>query len=552
MKGVVVCPQPRAADVGAAILAKGGNAFDAAVATAFSQMVNDPFMCGIGGMGTLHYYENRGQTTFSGLPGDQKRGLSPISGSGMVDFYNRAGSKVRPDMWQHDLKGRTEISGYSLFDDYRSEIGYTSIMTPGTPAGFGLFHERHCSLPWAELLAPAIAQAEEGIVVTPHLAGVWTRYRQPGIPDGYTRLTKTAECARVYLHPEDRFYEVGEVMRLPDYARTLERIARGGWREFHHGALGDEIAADLEANGAYVTRADIANFEPELGAPLEGSYRGYVVRSNPPPGSGATLIEMLQILEHFELGRLDHSSARHLDLVARAMAAAHVDRNEYLGDPRFADVPAAMLISKERAAYWAEKIERGEFPGDDKQAPPSCTTHLCAMDSHGNAVTLTHTLGTASGVVTPGLGFNYNNSMKLFDPIPGRKNSIAPGKARTTGMVPTMLLKDGKPVLIAGAPGGSVIISATLQAILNVIDFGMSPVEAVTVPRIHCEGKGIQVEATVQGAVVAKLRAIGHKVVHSPHSFEPMMSRAHVISTLGGRMRGGADPRGGAGVGYAW
>ena len=174
------------------------------------------------------------------------------------------------------------------------------------------------------------------------------------------------------------------------------------------------------------------------------------------------------------------------------------------------------------------------------------------MDSQGNAVTLTHTLGTASGVVTPGLGFNYNNSMKLFDPIPGRKNSMAPGKARTTGMVPTMLLKDGKPVLIAGAPGGSVIISATLQAILNVIDFGMSPVEAVTVPRIHCEGRGIQAEATIQGAVVAELRAMGHKVVHSPHSFEPIMSRAHVISTLGGKMRGGADPRGGAGVGYAW
>src|SRR4030095_6010834 len=187
-----------------------------------------------------------------------------------------------------------------------------------------------------------------------------------------------------------------------------------------------------------------------------GSYRGYTVRSNPPPGSGATLIQMLQILEHFDLGKLDHSSARHIDLVARAMAAAHVDRNEHLGDPRFADVPTAMLISRERAAYWVERIKRGEFLGDDRQAPPSCTTHLCAMDRHGNAVTLTHTLGTASGVVTPGPGFNS-------------KNSIPPGKARTTGMVPTMLLKDGRPVLVAGAPGGSVIISATLQAILNVI-----------------------------------------------------------------------------------
>src|SRR5690349_5525689 len=189
-------------------------------------------------------------------------------------------------------------------------------------------------------------------------------------------------------------------MSLRAYARTLERIARGGWREFHQREFGDEIAADLQANGAYVTREDIAEFQPEFCAPLEGSYRGYMVRSNPPPGSGATLIQMLQILEHFDLAKLDHSSARHLDLVARAMAAAHVDRNEYLGDPRFADVPTAMLISKERAAYWAQKIERGEFLGDESQAPPSCTTHLCAMDHHGNAVTLTHTLGTASGVVT--------------------------------------------------------------------------------------------------------------------------------------------------------
>jgi gamma-glutamyltranspeptidase/glutathione hydrolase len=534
MKGVVVCPQPRAADVGAAILGKGGNAFDAAVAAAFAQMVNDPFMCGIGGMGTLHYYRaDTGQ-------------------SGMVDFYNRAGAKVRPDMWQHDCKGRTPISGYSLFDDYRSEIGYTSIMTPGTPAGFGTFHERHCSMPWADLLAPAIEQARAGIVVSPHTANVWLSYRQPGIPDGMTRITKTPECARVYLHPDGRFYKVGEAMRLPDYARTLERLARGGWREFHSGALGEEISADLSAHGAYVTRADLAGYQPELAAPVEGSYRGFTVRSNPPPGSGVTLIEMLQILEHFDLAALNHCSTRHIDLVARAMAAAHVDRNEYLGDPHFADVPVELLISKQRAAYWAERIARGEFPGDGRQEPPGCTTQLCTFDAAGNAVTLTHTLGTAAGVVTPGLGFNYNNSMKLFDPIPGRKNSMAPGKARTTGMVPTMLLKDGKPVLIAGAPGGSVIISATLQAILNVVDFGMSPVEAVTVPRIHCEGKGIQAEATIQSTVIEELRTLGHKVLQSAYSFEPIMSRAHVISNLDGRLKGGSDPRGGAGVAYAW
>jgi gamma-glutamyltranspeptidase/glutathione hydrolase len=263
------------------------------------------------------------------------------------------------------------------------------------------------------------------------------------------------------------------------------------------------------------------------------------------------LIEMLQILEHFDLASLGHGSTRHLDLVARAMAAAHVDRNAYLGDPRFADVPTDMLISKKRAAYWAERIKSGHYAGGQEQAPPGCTTHVCVMDAAGNAVSMTHTLGTAAGVVTPGLGFNYNNSMKLFDPVPNKKNSMAPGKARTTGMVPTMLLKDGKPVLLAGAPGGSVIISATLQSILNVVDFGMSPVEAVTVPRIHCEGRGIHTEATVPRSVIKELRALGHTVHQSAHSFEPSMSRAHVISTIGGRMSGGADPRGGAGVVYA-
>jgi len=353
------------------------------------------------------------------------------------------------------------------------------------------------------------------------------------------------------LHPDGRLFKVGDVMRLPDYARTLERLAKGGWREFHQGALGDEIARDLAANGAFVTRQDLADYQPEESAPLVGSYRGYEVRSNPPPGSGATLIEMLQILEHFDLSAIDHGSARHIDLVARAMAAAHVDRNAYLGDPRFADVPTDMLISKKRAAYWAERIKSGQYAGGQEEAPPGCTTHVCVLDAEGNAVSMTHTLGTAAGVVSPGLGFNYNNSMKLFDPVPNKKNSMAPGKARTTGMVPTMLLKDGKPVLLAGAPGGSVIISATLQAILNVVDFGMSPVEAVTVPRIHCEGLGIHTEATVPRSVIKELRALGHTVLQSAHSFEPSMSRAHVISTIGGRMRGGADPRGGAGVVYA-
>src|SRR4051794_2794890 len=247
MKGVVVCPQPRAADVGAAILDAGGNAFDALVATAFAQMVNDPFMAGIGGMGTLVYFR------------------ADTAQSGNFEFHARAGAKVTPDMWARDLKGRTPISRYSIFDDFRSEIGYGSIMTPGTLAGLGTLFEEACTKPWAELLAPAIQQAHEGVVVAPHARQVWLAYAQPGTPDGLQRLRATAESARVYLHPEGRFYEPGEVLRLPDYARTLERVARDGWRDFYTGALADEILADLEANGAYVTREDFASYQVERG-----------------------------------------------------------------------------------------------------------------------------------------------------------------------------------------------------------------------------------------------------------------------------------------------
>ena len=184
-------------------------------------------------------------------------------------------------------------------------------------------------------------------------------------------------------------------------------------------------------------------------------------------------------------------------------------------------------------------------------APPSCTTHVCVCDADGNVVSLTHTLGTGAGVVTPGLGFVWNNSMKLFDPLPGRANSMAPGKARTTGMVPTIVHRDGRPWLVVGAPGGSVIISSVLQTILNVVDFGMSPAEAVAATRIHCEGRAVHAEARMPDAVKRGLEGLGHTVRRSPVSYDPYMSRAHCIAiddARDARWRGGADPRGGGGV----
>ncbi len=534
IKGLVVCPQPRAADAGAAVLRRGGNAFDAALATAFCQMVQDPFMCGLGGMGTLQFLDAR-----SGR-------------HGMIDFHARAGAKVTPEMWAGDSQGRSEISGYALFEDFRAELGYQAIMTPGTVAGLARFHETLCSQDWADLIAPAIRMAREGVVVAPFHHDFLARTPQPGLPSGLRRVSTTPACAALYLDAQGALHKVGDTLRQAEMADSLERLARHGAADFYRGATAARIAEDFARNGAFVTAEDLTGYEVREVPPVIGSYRGYGIASNPPPGSGAVLIEMLNILEQFDLGGVQPGSARHLDLVARAMGAAHEDRENWLADPDFVDVPVAEMISKSRAADWAARIRGGWLPGGRVAAPPSCTTHVSAWDAAGNCVSLTHTLGTGAGVVTPGLGFNWNNAMKLFDMRPGRPNSMAPGKARTTGMVPTIVTKDGAPWMIVGAPGGSVIISAVLTTIVNAIDFGMGAVEAVSFPRIHCEGGPVFCEARVQDDVVQDLRAMGHEVRHSPLSYDPGMSRAHAVLLRDGRPSGGADPRGGGGVAVAW
>jgi gamma-glutamyltranspeptidase/glutathione hydrolase len=533
VKGIVACPQPRAADVGAEVLRRGGTAFDAALATAFCQMVQDPFMCGLGGMGTLQFLDARGGR------------------HGMIDFHARAGAGVRADMWAAESRGRSEISGYALFEDHRAELGYKAIMTPGTVAGLARFHDRLCSWDWADLLAPAIRMAREGIVVTPFFRDFLVRAPQPGLPSGMQRVQATRACAALYLNASGALHEVGDVVRHPAMATTLERLAAEGAAGFHRGDIASRIAADFDAHGAFVTAADLAGYRPVEAPPVIGTYRGYTIASNPPPGSGAVLIAMLNILENFDFASLHPGSARHLDLVARAMAAAHEDREQWLGDPAFVPVPVEEMVSKSRAGDWAGRIRGGWLPGGRIGAPPSCTTHLSVWDAAGNCVSLTHTLGTGAGVVTEGLGFNWNNAMKLFDMRPGRPNSMAPGKARTTGMVPTIVLKDGQPWMIVGAPGGSVIISAVLTTIVNAIDFGMTAVEAVSFPRIHCEGGPIFCEARVQADVVDALRGLGHDVRHSPISYDPTMSRAHAILLREGRPTGAADPRGGGGVAIA-
>ncbi|MFH1141598.1 MAG: gamma-glutamyltransferase [Chloroflexota bacterium] len=536
VRAVVVAPQPRAAEVGAQVLEAGGNVVDAAIATAFMQMAVDPFNCGIGGMGTCQVL------------------LTAEGEHRQVDFHSRAGSRVTADMWAKDLRGHTPISGYSVFEDFRSEMGYTSIMVPGTPAGLDELRQRYATMPLGELMGPAIRALREGFPVPAYLAGQLQRTPQPGIPDSSRRVRATDACARIYLKADGTLPTLGDTLRNPDMADVFEQISRAGLHDFYGGALAARMADDLAKNGSFITTRDLQAYTARVGRPVFGSYRGYTVASNPPPGGGAVVIEMLHILEGFELGRLEHSGVEHLHLLATAMRLAHMDRNAYMGDPDFVGVPLEeVFLSDRHARRHQEAIRSGEGPEVQMPGERDSTTHLVVMDCKGNTVTMTHTLGSASGVVTPGLGFIYNNSMKLADPVPGRPNSFAPGKARNTGMCPTIVLRDGVPVLAAGAPGGSVIISAVLQALCNSIDWGMGPVEAVSAPRVHTEGQKVYVEARVRSDVCRELANLGHQVEHRLEGYAHDLSRAQLARLdENGKVEGGSDPRGdGGGVAYA-
>jgi len=520
-----------AVEVGAQILEAGGNVVDAAIGTAFMQMAVDPFNCGIGGMGTCQVY------------------LASKQEHVQIDFHGRAGSNVKPDMWARDMRGRPPISRASVFDDYRSELGYSSIMVPGTPAGLCELYRRYASIPLSELVGPAIRTLREGFPVYTYLAEQFKRRSQEGAPDFKTRIRATEACARTYLKRDGTLYDEGELLRNSDMADVFELLARDGLHSFYSGCLAETVAEDLAANGSFVTRDDLANYRVRIGTPVKGCYRGYTVASNPPPGGGSVVIEMLHILEGFDLGRLEHNGVEHLHLLTSAMKLAHADRNAHMGDAEYVDVPLdTVFLSRQHAQRHQETIRLG---GESRTTAPSGeehTTHLVVMNQLGDVVTMTHTLGSASGVTTPGLGFIYNNSMYLADPVPGGPNSLAPGKARISGMCPTIAFREGRPVLALGAPGGSVIMSAVLQCLCNSIDWCMSPVEAVGAPRIHCEGEEVHIESRIRRDYCSELEKCGHQVIHRVEAYARDFARAQLVHLdEEGELRGGSDPRGGGG-----
>jgi gamma-glutamyltranspeptidase / glutathione hydrolase len=516
---IIVCPQPQAAEIGLEVMRRGGNAVDAAVTCAFVQGVIDPQMCGIGGCGAMLVH-------------------SPKTGDTLLEFYATAGSRTREDQWEGIfLREAADRYGYVL-EGWVNDVGYQSVGVPGTVAGLYAALSQFGTISWDQAIAPAIPIARDGFPVTGFMHGYWTTDYGPDVVPNVQRIQATPAAKVIYTH-DGTLYSIGERMVQAEYARTLERLATEGPDAFYQGEIADEMAADFGANGGFITKEDLASYRVNVTEPMRGTYRRLQVVAAGPPAGGLTLLQMLNFLEGYDLAAHGWPSTEAARLLVEAMGWAMADRELHIADPRFVEVPSGALADKQYAAKAREVAGAGVRAHDRPE-----TTQVCVVDDAGNAVSLTHTLGSASGVVTPGLGFGYNDYMNCFDPRPGTPNSIHPGKTRVTMMTPTMVFDRGKLRVCVGAPGGTKIVTAVLQVLVNVIDHQMSPVEAVSAPRVDFQGDIVQAEARVPRVVCDGLEAIGYKVNRRTLNYDSYFARPQVIvAERDGYLHGASDPR---------
>jgi gamma-glutamyltranspeptidase/glutathione hydrolase len=466
--GLVTSSSRIASEVGVEILRQGGNAVDAAVATALAMAVTWPTAGNIGGGGFMIYHAADGEATAFDF-----REKAPLASTKTM-YLNEDGS-VR-DNSNHD--------------------GILAVGVPGTVAGLELAHQRFGSMDWADLVQPAIDLARDGMPVSWHLHDSFKRQKHQW--DLYP------SSAKVFLKPDGSFYQPGDTWKQPDLADTLTRIRDNGKDGFYAGRTADLIHDFMAANDGIITREDLARYEAQEREPIRGNYRGYEIVSMPPPSSGGVaIVQMLNILEGFDLKEIGHNSALYLHLLTEAMRRAYADRANYLGDPDFnEDMPIEMLTSKEHAAKQRESIvlhaKSESDPAKFAQLYESQeTTHFSVADKDGNMVSLTYTLehGYGSKIVVEGAGFLLNNEMGDFNAQPGvtndrgtigtEANQIRPEQRMLSSMTPTIVARDGVPLMATGTPGGRTIINTTMQTILNVIDHEMNVARAISAPRIH-------------------------------------------------------------------
>lgn len=519
---MIVTAQPEASEAGARVLMRGGNAVDAAMAAALVQGVVDPQMCGIAGFGSCQIYD-------------------PSNGQHeTIDFHARTPLAASPDMWADRLEGDTRDGFGFVLRDHANDLGHQAVATPGSLMAYHEAVRDYGTWHWADVCAPAVAQAERGFAVRPHVYYWWTHGAEHGRVAVERRLAYSPTGREVYF-TDGRLKRIGERVENPDLARTLALIAREGPEVFYRGEIAERIEADMAAHGGLINCADLAAYRTTRGRPLRGSYRGLEIATNHPPGGGILLLEMLNILEGFNLAALGHNSTDYIRTVAEAMKAATADKDTHVGDPAFVEIPAH-LTDKSYAAGIAARIREGERIEVPRLGQPEAphTTHVAVVDRDGMCVTMTHSLGMPSGVIPEGLGFMMNGCMAVFDPRPGRAGSIVPGKSRFSSICPTIVFRDGAPYLVIGAPGGTQIAMGVLQVLLNVVDFGMAMGPAVSAPRFSATSNAIDITNRIPGYLVAPLEAEGYEVIRSALTFG--IGAVHGMRIDGGTLDGGADP----------
>lgn len=527
-EAMIVTAQPEASEAGARVLEAGGNAVDAAMAAALVQGVVDPQMCGIAGFGNCQIY----------MPG---KGVHTC-----LDFHGKTPLSATPDMWHNLLIEETRDGFGFVLKDHVNDLGYGSITTPGSLMAYAEAVRDFGTWDWADVVAPAIAQADEGFAVRPHVYFWWTHGAALGRVQVEERLAFSSTGREVYFTDDGnggrRFKRIGERVVNPDMASTLRTIQRDGVDSFYRGAIADTIDADMRANGGLMRKADLEAYRVGRSDPLETLYRGLRVTSCQPPGGGVMLLEMLNILEHFDLKGMGHNSTDYIRTVCEAMKIATADKEAHVGDPAFVQVPLDRLTGKEYAAACAARIKAGERATVERLTAESPqTTHVAVIDRDGNCVTMTHSLGMPSGVITDGLGFMYNGCMSVFDPRPGRAGSVAPGKSRFSSLCPAIVFEGDQPRVVIGAPGGTQIAMGVLQALLNVIDHGMPIDRAVSVPRFSSTSNAIDITNRIPDYTVEPLRADGYEVIRNAVTFG--IGAVHGITIGGdGSLAGGADP----------
>ncbi len=517
--GMVASAHPLASQAGMDVLRRGGNAVDAAVAAALTLNVVEPSASGIGGGAFLLIRAADGT-------------------SEVIDARERAPAAATPGLFYQNGQ---------LNKDWVNHGG-RSVAVPGAVAGYALATERFGKAEWSTLFEAAIQYAREGFAISEKLAGY--------ISSEQETLCRYPATAAIFL-PEGLPMEPGQILRNPDLAATLERLAQEGSQAFYQGEMARAIIGAVTADGGVMAPGDLTAYQVFSRRPVRGSYRGYEILSTPPPSSGGThLLQILSILENFDVKQLGHNSPPYIHTLAEAMKWAYADREKYMADPDFVEVPVEKIIDKGYAArvaarISAEKAAESVYPGwSEDPSKPGNTSHLCVVDQWGNVVSMTQTINHwfGSKIVVPGYGFLLNDEMADFSFEEGSVNSVQAGKCPLSSMSPSIVLKEGKPVMAVGTPGGTRIITALAQVVMNVLDFGMSMDEAIEAPRFHCSSTGgraasLDVESRISPATLEALEKLGHKV-EVRGAYDVYFGGAHgILISQDGRLIGGADSR---------